>query len=108
MRVLLEKHECFETLMPLADQVLATNWIDEQKARSLYLRIEDVFLQLELGGRLNTKEKWEASAVIRIYLHEVVNGAIKGRKGALITEKRRRITTDTGASRPPKRGFFNR
>lgn len=90
------------TLVPLADQICATNYLDDRGVALHKAMIDSAILHIKIYGDEDDQTGHAKLRTARQYLHSLIDGCRKGYRGRLATEIRRTIRTETGES-PEKR-----
>ena len=92
---------------PLADQIMATNNLDDRNIRIYKNTFDSMILERTMQGGL-TRDQHRKLDVARIYLHQIIDGCRKGYRGALVTELRRVYRTERGEQPQEKKGWLRR
>lgn len=92
-------------LVPLVDQIVATNRIDE-RGRDLYrCMISSQIAEMMLWADEDDDTSFAKINTARLYLFMLLDGMKDGYRGKLATELRRVLRRE-GSEKPRKRGFF--
>ena len=98
----LKEDPLLKSLVPLADQICATNYLDDRGVALHKAMIDSAVLHLKIYGDEDDQAGHANLRTARQYLHSLADGCRKGYRGRLATEIRRTIRTETGES-PEKR-----
>lgn len=99
----LREDEITKTLVPLADQICATNYLDDRGVALHKAMIDSAILHIKIYGDEDDQRGQGNLRVARMYLHQLIDGCKKGYRGRLATEIRRTIRTESESQSPDKR-----
>jgi len=102
------KHQVLHDLKPIADQIMATNYLDWRGAEYYKFLVDGIILNLMASGYGNSQYETRVLDVARTYLHQLIDGCKGGYRGRLATEIRRVFRTEINQPIPGKKGFFRR
>ena len=100
----LKSDDLLKSLVPLADQICATNYLDDRGVALHKAMIDSAILHLKIYGDEDNQMGHANLRTARQYLHSLADGCRKGYRGRLATEMRRTIKTEKGGS-PERRGW---
>ena len=101
----LEKNDITRSLVPLADQICATNKLDDRGIALNKAMVDSAILHIKIFGDEDDQTGHGDLRTARIYLHQLIEGCKNGYRGALATESRRLIRTRSESSSEEKRGW---
>ena len=88
-------------LLPLVDQICATNWVDE-RGRDLYRSmIMSQIIELQMWSDEDDDEGFIRLNTAKQYLFTLLDGCLEGYRGRMATELKRTYRTET--SEPSKK-----
>ena len=96
-----------EDFKPLADQIMATNSLDDRNIRIYKNMFDSMILERSMRGGL-TKEQHGKLDTARLYMHQLIDGCRKGYRGALVTELRRVYKVDRNDEVQERKGLLRR
>ena len=99
----LEEEDITKTLVPLADQICATNWLDERGVALNKAMVDSAILHIKIFGNEDDHSGQARLRTARHYLHQLLDGCLKGYRGRLATEMRSTRRIETESLSPEKR-----
>jgi len=100
----LKRHKVCEPLIPLADQIMATNFFSERRAMEYKLRVTDQVLVLKSALDEDQYSEHVVLDTAETWLRSLVDSCVKGYRGRLATEIRRVYRSEEEPQR--KRGWW--
>ncbi len=99
----MKKEPLLHPLIPLADQICATNLLDERGIALHKAMVDSAILRIKIYGDEDNQTGQAYLNTARIYLHQLIDGCLDGYRGRIATEVRRHYTTETMQHSPQKR-----
>ena len=96
-----------EDFKPLADQLMATNNLDDRNIRIYKNMFDSMIIERSMRGGLS-KEQHGKLDTARLYMHQLIDGCRKGYRGALVTELRRVYKVDRSDETQERKGLLRR
>ena len=100
-----ESDPLLSPLIPLADQIMATNYLSEQRMAEYKMRVTDAVTTIMIDMDEDTEEGHKKLETAEIYLRQIIDGCKKGYRGKLATESKRVYRSETD-EQPQKRGWL--
>lgn len=92
-------------LKPIADQIIATNSLNDHKANYYKATIDQIILRIKILSDEDNILPHNKLEVARFYLHNLIDGSVQGFRARLATETTRRYISQND-TRPEKRSWW--
>jgi len=102
----LESRPLLAPLVPLADQIMATQYFTPRQIAEYRMRLDDVVYSIMFSMDEDQEEGHRALETAQIYLRALIDGCLKGYRMKAVTEQKKVYSTEYQQQPPQRRGWL--